>query len=113
MKKKSDITNIISNNIRKYRKINNLTQAQLAEKLYLDTQYFAQLERGERSFTIEKLLLACNVFQIGIEKIITVKSHPADNTDLIQSIEKSLLQLDHNQLLVVEKFINEIVPFIG
>lgn len=44
----------IHQNIRKYRLLNNMTQEELAEKLDLDTQYYAQLERGERNYTIEK-----------------------------------------------------------
>lgn len=54
MKEKNN--NPISQNIKKYRLLNNMTQEELAGKLYLDTQYYAQLERGERNFTIEKII---------------------------------------------------------
>ena len=113
MNKKSDFTKEISSNVKKYRLINNLTQAQLAEMLYIDTQYYAQLERGERSFTIEKLIMICDIFQIGIEKIITTnKIDETDNSKLIKSINNQLDTLSHSQLIVVEKFINDIVPCI-
>ena len=49
-----------------------MTQEQLAELLDLDTQYYAQLERGERNFTIEKIIRLCNIFHVGIEKIIEI-----------------------------------------
>ena len=45
----------IAKNIKKYRLLNNMTQEELAQKLFLDTQYYAQLERGKRNFTIEKI----------------------------------------------------------
>lgn len=52
MEKKTQTS--IAENIKKYRLLNNMTQKELSEKLFLDTQYYAQLERGERNFTIEK-----------------------------------------------------------
>ena len=62
---KKNTANSISQNIKKYRLINNLTQEELAGKLNLDTQYYAQLERGERNFTIEKIINLCSIFHIG------------------------------------------------
>lgn len=50
MKKKN--TNTISQNIKKYRLLNNMTQETLAGLLDPDTQYYAQLERGERNSII-------------------------------------------------------------
>ncbi|MBQ3602190.1 MAG: helix-turn-helix transcriptional regulator, partial [Lachnospiraceae bacterium] len=60
MEKKTQ--NSIANNIKKYRLLNNMTQKELSEKLYLDTQYYAQLERGERNFSIEKIAMICSLF---------------------------------------------------
>ena len=38
---KNKTTNSIAQNIKKYRLLNNMTQEQLANALYLDTQYYA------------------------------------------------------------------------
>lgn len=111
---KTDITNTIAQNVKNYRLMNHLTQAQLAEKLYLDAQYYSQLERGERNFTIEKLILACEIFHVGIEKIVTIEnSSTEDHTEIIQSIKKQLKKCSHQQLLIIDKFINEILPLLG
>lgn len=110
---KKNTANSISQNIKKYRLINNLTQEELAGKLNLDTQYYAQLERGERNFTIEKIINLCSIFHIGIEEIIEVETSDSPNTDLLlKQLFTELQSLSYTQLSVVKKFITEIVPYI-
>lgn len=111
MKKKAPDS--ISQNIKKYRLLNNMTQEELAGQLDLDTQYYAQLERGERNFTIEKIIRLCSIFHIGIENIIEViPIEDQDTKPLLDSIIPELERLSYTQLNLVEKFITEIVPYI-
>ncbi len=110
---KKHTENSISQNIKKYRLLNNMTQEELAGQLDLDTQYYAQLERGERNFTIEKIIRLCSIFHIGIENIIEIE--PAKNQNTEQMLEKLfplLSTLTYSQLTVVEKFISEIIPYV-
>ena len=110
---KKNTSNSISRNIKKYRLINNMTQEELAGKLNIDTQYYAQLERGERNFTIEKIIHLCSIFHIGIEDIIEVESSDHKNTDiLLQRLILELRDLSYTQLSAVEKFVTEFVPYI-
>lgn len=104
----------ISKNIKKYRQLNRMTQEELAGKLFLDTQYYAQLERGERNFTIEKIALACSVFNVGIEDIIELDvaySPASDTASVISEINNQLAPLTQSQLLLVQKFIKDVVPY--
>lgn len=104
----------ISKNIKKYRQLNRMTQEELAGKLFLDTQYYAQLERGERNFTIEKIALACSVFNVGIEDIIeldTTYTGTNDTASIISEISEQLAPLTQSQLLLVQKFIKDVVPY--
>lgn len=110
---KKNISHSISQNIKKYRLINSMTQEELAGKLNLDTQYYAQLERGERNFTIEKIIHLCSIFHIGIEEIIEVETTEPENTDILtKRLVSELKNLSFTQLSVVEKFITDIVPYI-
>lgn len=110
---KKEMPNSISQNIKKYRLLNHLTQEKIAELLDLDTQYYAQLERGERNFTIEKIIRLCTIFHIGIEDIIEITApEKQDNTQLIQEIISKLRNLSCSQLSLVEKFITEIIPHV-
>lgn len=110
---KKNTANSISLNIKKYRLINNLTQEELAGKLNLDTQYYAQLERGERNFTIEKIIHLCSIFHIGVEEIIEVETADSQNTDLLlKQLLTELQSLSYTQLSVVKKFVTDIIPYI-
>lgn len=110
---KNHTTNTISQNIKKYRLLNHMTQEQLAEQLELDTQYYAQLERGERNFTIEKITRVCSIFHIGIEDIIEiVPERNKDTRQLIRRIIPLLEGLSYSQLSIVEKFVTELIPYI-
>lgn len=111
MKEKNN--NPISQNIKKYRLLNNMTQEELAGKLYLDTQYYAQLERGERNFTIEKIIQACTIFHVGIEDIIEINpTNTEDTSILIESIQNNLKTLSYTQLSILNKFIQELLPYM-
>lgn len=104
--------NSICQNIKKYRLLNKMTQEELSSLLNLDTQYYAQLERGERNFTIEKITHLCSIFNIGIEQIIEVESPlNTDNSELIQKILSEISKMSTSQLRLLEKFIIEILPY--
>lgn len=110
--KKSNI-NSIAQNIKKYRLLNKMTQEELADKLNLDTQYYAQLERGERNFTIEKIVSVCNLFHIGVENIITVPSDTNYETEeILKKLQKKIESLNYIQLLSLDRFIEDIIPYI-
>lgn len=107
------ISESIGKNIRKYRKLNNLTQEAFAEKLHLGPQYYAQLERGERNFTIEKIIQICNILQINIQDIIEIKSKTTEeNQLLLEEIQTQLNTLTHSQLALVYNFIMEFIPYM-
>ncbi len=110
---KKSYNNSISQNIKKYRLLNNMTQEELAGQLYLDTQYYAQLERGERNFTIEKIIQICKLFNIEVNDIIEIDTQEhIDQTDLLAELQPKLNSLSHSQLKVLERFITEIIPYI-
>lgn len=99
-----NITKKISQNIKKYRLLNKMTQEALAEKLDLDTQYYAQLERGERNFTIEKIVKICSIFNIGIENIIEINNKTKQDTnDIKNTICEELNNLTYNQYATLYK----------
>ena len=103
----------IAQNIKKYRLLNRMTQEDLANELNLDTQYYAQLERGERNFTIEKIINVCRLFHVGIESIINIPSDNIQETqELLKKISMKIEALSYTQLLSLDKFIDDIVPYI-
>ena len=109
----SKISDNISQNIKKYRLLNNMTQEELSNLLELDTQYYSQLERGERNFTIEKIIRLCQVLHVGIENIIPVENILVPDTSAqIAQINQQIRTLSPSQLVILEKFIAEVLIYI-
>lgn len=106
-------SNSISQNIKKVRLLNKLTQEELATKLELDTQYYAQLERGERNFTIDKIIQVCTVLKVNIQDIIVIDFDTDEQTcEMVEKISSKISALSVLQLQLVEKFLTEIIPFV-
>lgn len=110
---KNNKSDSIAQNIKKYRLLNKMTQEELANELNLDPQYYAQLERGERNFTIEKIICICSLFHIGIENIITIPTTNSQQThQLLHDLNLKMESLSYTQLLSIDKFIEDILPYI-
>jgi transcriptional regulator with XRE-family HTH domain len=57
---------IFSNNVRKYRTKQNLSQEELAEKAGLHRTYIGSVERGERNITINAMEKICIALEMSI-----------------------------------------------
>jgi transcriptional regulator with XRE-family HTH domain len=51
----SKLSAVVGNNIKKYRKILNISQEELAERAGLHRTYIGGIERGERNITLDSL----------------------------------------------------------
>ncbi len=107
----------IADNIKKYRKLHSLTQAELAEKMNMDSQYYAQLERFDnpiRHFTLDKILTACAIFNCTPNDIIG--NLPIEQTALHKQMHDQIIEkldlLSEKQLYVLLQYIERIVPLI-
>ena len=69
MNMKSDIKNIVGENIRKCRQNLGLSQEELATKAKLHRTYIGGVERGERNITIESLNRITDALNINIEEV--------------------------------------------
>ena len=60
---------IFSNNVRKYRVKQNLSQEELAEKAGVHRTYIGSVERGERNITINVMEKICTALGIPINDL--------------------------------------------
>lgn len=105
----------IGKNIRKYRKLRGLTLEKLAEVLATDTNYLGQCERGERRFSLDKLIDLMKYFNITANDIITVpiiQEKTKENNIYLQEINELLYNCTDNQLAVILNMLKESVPFL-
>lgn len=66
----NDIRILIGKNIRHYRKANNLTQEQLAEKVGVSTSFCANIERGGRSMSIQVLTKFAQALRVSVDSLV-------------------------------------------
>ena len=76
------IQNLVGINIRYYRRLKNLTQEELAEKVDVSSPYIGYLERGQKSPSLELLnRIAC---ALNIEPALLLSSQNDEDTELKQ-----------------------------
>lgn len=56
----------------------NLTQERLAEDVDLSPAYIGQIERGERSLTLEKLVAVVNRLGVTVDYMLSDSVHPGN-----------------------------------
>lgn len=61
---------LLGRRIREERLRIGLTQEQIAEKINVSTTYVGFIERGERSVTLEKLILLAECFQLPVDALL-------------------------------------------
>lgn len=110
-----DLSLEIGKNIRKYRKLKGLTLEKLAEILGTETNYLGQCERGERRFSLDKLIDLIEYFGITANDIIPLPNTEGKNENqevLLKEIHEILDHCTDNQLSVILNVLKESVPFL-
>lgn len=111
-----DLSFEIGKNIRKYRKLKGLTLEKLAEVLETETNYLGQCERGERRFSLDKLVDLIEYFGITANDIIKLPNAgikvSREKNVYLQEINELLDACSDNQLAVVLNMLKESVPFL-
>lgn len=69
---------MLNDNIRKYRKLNNMSQDELAEKLEVTRQSISLWETGQTQPSLENVVALANLFNISTDELLTDgKTEPA------------------------------------
>ena len=93
-----------------------LTLEKLAEVLETETNYLGQCERGERRFSLDKLVDLIEYFGITANDIISIpcasEKQTKENSLYLKEINELLENCTDNQLAVVLNMLKESVPFI-
>lgn len=100
-----DLKQYIGKKILYYRKLNKLTQQELAEKLGTTKQTISKYEKGQRKANQDMLFQLCDIFSVSVDDFFPnqktdVVTHPKV-TDLIQDIMDTSTQLEEKRQQVV------------
>lgn len=107
----NDIKINLGNNIKKYRKLLNLTQEELGAKIGSESSHLAQLENGKIFISSEMLAKLCKVFEILPNKLFeftnpNIKSSKKENIDKINIAIQDMNNKELLKLLNLINFIN-------
>ena len=67
---KYDILNIFGENVRKYRRLLNISQEELADKADLHRTYIGMIERAEKNITLINIEKIANALEISINELL-------------------------------------------
>lgn len=93
-KQKKSPNPILANHVRVLRKSNNMTQAQLAEKLHFTAKYIADMENARRSITPQTADLMANLFHVDSNYFLDATNEEEQENRLIFNAICSLATLN-------------------
>lgn len=64
--------------IKHYRNLTNLSQGMMAEKIGVSQTYLSQVESDKRDFSLPKLKIVCDIFEIPLWLLIMRATQPMD-----------------------------------
>lgn len=107
------LVKLVGSNIKEIRKLNKLTQEELAEKCGLQASYLAGVERGDRNFTIQTLEKITEGLEVAPSSIFKFESLNFDNKyfekkELIMILQNLMEDRSEAEVLLVLNIANEI-----
>jgi len=70
MVSKNNILNIFGENVRKHRRILNISQEELANRADLHRTYIGMIERAEKNITLVNMQKIANALKVNIEDLL-------------------------------------------
>lgn len=70
-----DILNIFGENVRKYRRLLNLSQEDLADRAELHRTYIGMIERAEKNITLVNIQRIANALEVNIEDLVKISNN--------------------------------------
>ena len=108
--KMSELCAFIGKRIRGYRKLQGLSQMQLAEKSGLHPAYIGQLERGEKNATLESIQSICQGLQIPIDQFFSeIRLNEQVGITVAEQINTLVNGLSESEQLAVYNLIFDIL----
>lgn len=101
---------LIGERIKEIRKLSNMTQEQLAEKLNVTVGYVSQCERGISKINLEKLSEVADILQCDIAYFVSGSTLHSENY-LTQEYEQKYAQLNAKQKSQIIKFIDIMLDY--
>ena len=105
-----DIKKILGKNIQNYRKLQNITQEQLAETVDIDTISLSKIETGRNYPTAENLTKIAKILNVEVYELFVI-SNLKTNDELISEIDTNLQKIsnDNKKLNILNAALKSLV----
>ncbi len=70
-----DILKLFGENVRKYRRLLNISQEELANRADLHRTYIGMIERAEKNITLVNMQKIANALEVNIQDLIKANNH--------------------------------------
>lgn len=74
MESKHEILNLFGENVRKHRRLLNISQEELADRADLHRTYIGMIERAEKNITLVNIEKIANALKVSIEDLIRISN---------------------------------------
>ena len=79
MESKHEILNLFGENVRKYRRLLNISQEELAHRADLHRTYIGMIERAEKNITLVNIEKIANALEVKIEDLLKHSNNGNNN----------------------------------
>lgn len=94
----------IGSKIRAYRKMRNLSQEQLAEKIWISTTHMSHIETGSTKLSLPVLVDISNILGVGIDDLLDTEAN-ARKKVTTNKINEILNSCTPDQIRIIEQII--------
>jgi transcriptional regulator with XRE-family HTH domain len=91
----------IGTRIRKYRKLKNISQEELAEKIDISTTHMSHIETGSTKLSLQVLVDIAQILEVSTDALIFEKASKLK----IQKIETILSDCNENEIAFITKIV--------
>ncbi len=93
----------ISENIKKFRELKNITREKIASELNMSLSNYSKIERGEIDLTISRIVEIAKILEVGVLQLMNFDSSQIfniSNNDLVQGVgaKSEIINFNGNEL---------------
>lgn len=94
----------IGSKIRAYRKMKNLSQEQLAEKVWISTTHMSHIETGTTKLSLPVLVDISNALEVGVDDLLDTELN-ARKKNTTNNIKEILNSCTSQQIKIIEQIV--------
>lgn len=97
---------LFGNRVRELRKVQNLTQEELAERIWMDPQHLCKMENGSHFPTLKNIIKLADVFNVEVKDLFSYDN--SEENQLVDKIKIEMKKLNKKELKFLLKTITSI-----